>query len=529
MPVIYQRLTERTLATGVTKDDLIHIVITGDTSQDPDGSSYKAKISQVFDSISGYCFTDLYASNIHSCSPLNINPLDEGDVYFGSESGVTLNLNGSFSRVGINNDLPAATLDIVGKFGGNRMLVQTQGVGSVANTNDFSLFNPTNTSSNYFGFNRYGGTILSPSDFADGESPTISKFVGNVYKGGILNPSTQITMGAKNLAPLTYNGYISFATTNGSILNERMLIDYTGNVGINTDSPSEKLHVSGNTKIDGGLTANTISATTYQNLPTDVRVTGATYSNNTFTYTNNTGGTFNVLFNTVTGLTVNGNLTVTGNTSVKSTTASTLNISTTPTTDTGTTANYLTRDGVTGEIKVKTIPGPTVYGLFSQTGTSVAVSATTVETTLISGGVGSIIIPANGFSVGDSFHGVLIGHLSCVGTATLHIRIKTVSGILLAETGVMAMEASTNKHWKLDVNFTVRQVGVATVASIASGGLFAYTKNSGLNFEGVNFSLVENTTFNTTISNTLVVTAEWNTNNAGNSIYSEIFTLNKIY
>jgi hypothetical protein len=67
------------------------------------------------------------------------------------------------------------------------------------------------------------------------------------------------------------------------------------------------------------------------------------------------------------------------------------------------------------------------------------------------------------------------------------------------------------------------------VASIASGGLFSYTKNSGLNFEGVNFSLVENTTFDTTITNTLVVTAEWNTNNAGNSIYSEIFTLNKIY
>ena len=67
-----------------------------------------------------------------------------------------------------------------------------------------------------------------------------------------------------------------------------------------------------------GLTANTISATTisattYQNLPTDIRVTGATYSNNTFTYTNNTGGTFNVNFNTVTGLTINGDLDVTGN------------------------------------------------------------------------------------------------------------------------------------------------------------------------------------------------------------------------
>jgi hypothetical protein len=186
--------------------------------------------------------------------------------------------------------------------------------------------------------------------------------------------------------------------------------------------------------------------------------------------------------------------------------------------------------GTTYKIKQSTLsPLPIVYGLFSQTGTSVAVSATTVESTLINNGVGSITIPENGFSVGDSFHVVVIGHISCVGAATLHIRIKTVSGILLAETGVMAMETATNKHWKLDVNFTVRRIGVATVGSIVSGGLFAYTKNSGLNFEGVNFSIVNDTTFDTTIDNTLVITAQWNTNNAGNSIYSEIFTLNKTY
>lgn len=41
-------LTSRTLASGVTGDDLIHIVITGDTSQgNPDGSSYKANMNQV--------------------------------------------------------------------------------------------------------------------------------------------------------------------------------------------------------------------------------------------------------------------------------------------------------------------------------------------------------------------------------------------------------------------------------------------------------------------------------------------------
>ena len=290
----------------------------------------------------------------------------------------------------------------------------------------------------------------------------------------------------------------------------RYLIDDIGQTSV--DWQARKLYTSIGEEVfdweNGILTGQTniesvtISATTYQNLP--IGFTGA--------YVPLSGGT-------VTGGTV----------FTSGLTASTLNISTTPTTDTGTTTNYLTRDGSTGEVKVKTIPGPTVYGLFSQTGTSVAVSATTVESTLINGGIGTLSVPANGFQVGDSFNGVLIGHLSCVGTATLQIRIKTTTGVVLADTGAIPMNTTTNKHWKLDVNFTIRQLGVASVGSIASGGLFSYTKNSGNNFEGVNFSIINNTTFDTTISNTLLITAEWNTNNAGNSIYSEIFTLNKTY
>lgn len=48
-----QRLTDRVLATGLTGDDLIHVVITGDTSQSPVGSSYKATISQLLPILSG--------------------------------------------------------------------------------------------------------------------------------------------------------------------------------------------------------------------------------------------------------------------------------------------------------------------------------------------------------------------------------------------------------------------------------------------------------------------------------------------
>jgi hypothetical protein len=75
------------------------------------------------------------------------------------------------------------------------------------------------------------------------------------------------------------------------------------------------LNVTGGTTF-GSLSATTISATTYQNLPIDpdTYITGFTYSPNTFTITDNSGSTFTSTINTMSGLTVNGDLTITGNT-----------------------------------------------------------------------------------------------------------------------------------------------------------------------------------------------------------------------
>lgn len=168
------------------------------------------------------------------------------------------------------------------------------------------------------------------------------------------------------------------------------------------------------------------------------------------------------------------------------------------------------------------------YGLYTQTASSTPVTNTTTETSLLDGGVGTLTVPANGFKVGNSFHAILTGYISSVNNHTLTLRIKSGS-VVLATTGSITMAATTGRHWKLEVYFTVRTLGVSGVASIATGGTFMYTKNASTNFEGTNFSTEITTGFDTTISNTLSITAQWGQSNTGDSIYSEIFTLNKTY
>jgi hypothetical protein len=186
--------------------------------------------------------------------------------------------------------------------------------------------------------------------------------------------------------------------------------------------------------------------------------------------------------------------------------------------------------GVQGVQGIQGVQGPTgLTGLFAQTADGGPVTATTVETTIIGPGVGTLTVPANGFQIGDSFACALDGIITCLGSATLHVRVRTLAGVLLADTGIIAMEATTNKSWLINLYFTIRTLGGAGVASISSGGLFSYIKNSGTNFEGYVLSTLNNTTFNTTIDNTLVVTMQWNTTSAGNSILSRNFTLTKLY
>jgi hypothetical protein len=170
----------------------------------------------------------------------------------------------------------------------------------------------------------------------------------------------------------------------------------------------------------------------------------------------------------------------------------------------------------------------TNLGLFAQTADSIPITNTTVETSLVNGGVGTLSIPANGFKVGDSFRAIVAGVLNTVNNQTIRIRVKTGS-VVLIDSGAQPISNITNDVFSLNVDFTIRQLGAAGVGSIVSLGTFHYVKTSNSSTQGFAFNTVNNTTFNTTIANTLDITVQWGSANAGNSIYSDIFILNKTY
>jgi hypothetical protein len=170
----------------------------------------------------------------------------------------------------------------------------------------------------------------------------------------------------------------------------------------------------------------------------------------------------------------------------------------------------------------------TAYGLYAQTANSVPVTATILESTLIGAGVGTLSVPANGFFVGASFRGDFGGLMSAKNNDKIRIRIKSGS-VVLADSGPQTLPSITNDVWQCSINFTIRATGVPGVASIVTLGVFHDVKSSNGVQNGFAWNTVNNTTFNTTIPNTLDVTAQWSSNSALNSIYSDIFVLNKIY
>ena len=170
------------------------------------------------------------------------------------------------------------------------------------------------------------------------------------------------------------------------------------------------------------------------------------------------------------------------------------------------------------------------YGLFNQTSSSTPITGVApFSGSLIDGGVGTLSVPANGFNVGDAFQATLSGIISANNNKTLEITIQTGNTILV-DTGAISMPGITAKRWRMDIDFSINAIGGAGVAEIATAGTIQFRTDSAGNVVTEIFSNINNTTFDTTTTNTLEIIAEWGSSpSAGDSIYSILFTLLKVY
>jgi len=160
------------------------------------------------------------------------------------------------------------------------------------------------------------------------------------------------------------------------------------------------------------------------------------------------------------------------------------------------------------------IDGPSVTGLIEQS----------IVPTL---GSGSLTVPANYFNQGDTYRCIVKGMLGAHNNDQITVRIK--AGLsTLANSGPITMPTITNKVFSIVMDFTIRQVGSAGVAEVITAGEFTYNKDSANIYEGQDFIGVENTTFDTTIFNTLDVTVQYSSSNANNTMQAMLMVLTKI-
>ena len=247
--------------------------------------------------------------------------------------------------------------------------------------------------------------------------------IGNAVIGGSLNTGTLYGTANINLSSGSGNLLLqtNFTVNTGLTMfrNTRNIVIQDG--GTFTDA-GFRLDVSGNTRINGGLTATTISATTYQNLPSDVIIINSTPIQSGFT-----GG---ILFQS---------------------SASTVSQS-----------SNLFWDNANGRLGI---------------GTSTPESQFKVQT---SGGTGAIQFSNTGVRIGTTSG---IGYDRIFGdstimvidaNSTLDVRYQTISRMRIPSTGNVLINTTTDAGYKLDVNGIVRiQNQLSTTGSITASSSIA--------------------------------------------------------
>lgn len=256
-------------------------------------------------------FTNGLTANTISATTYQNLPTDirvTGGTYSAGTTTFTNNTGGTFNVTGFFTG--GTDVRVTGGTYSAGTITFTNNTGGTFNVTGLTTGSTSTVSGNFLPLS--GGTVTGQTFFTSGLTITGSTIIKD--STGItdaIDTSTRVLSDENGFGSVVFGSQRTLENLFGSSLDWGNKYLYKNDGSISFDWENGIL--TGQTNVE----SSTIYATTYLNLPTDIRITGSTYSNNTFTYTNNTGGTFNVLFNTVTGLTVNGNLTVTGNTNVR--------------------------------------------------------------------------------------------------------------------------------------------------------------------------------------------------------------------
>jgi hypothetical protein len=158
--------------------------------------------------------------------------------------------------------------------------------------------------------------------------------------------------------------------------------------------------------------------------------------------------------------------------------------------------------------------------IFTQTGAG-TVGNTAAETTLVAAGIGTTILPANFFTVGKTVRITASGYYSTDATAlqtlTMRVRFGGIAGTLILTTNSIAStSAMTNRGWRIIAEVTCS--GIGTGGTVVAQGIFFKSTSTiaaavcDMVTAGVSIIL------NTTIAQQIVVSADWNSASASDTI-----------